>query len=359
MIGTRDTRICQALLLLLLMPYSPVRAQLWHHTPFHGRLSIDDDFTVSHPAGLHKNTIISEAVVAQFRKFSSETFTGVEPACLHSLRLVRTGSMCTFEVATFTVTVLTSPPFWAAWWFWITLFAALAAVSMLLLRRTFESLRREVRAQKQFSQALIESQEKERRKIAAVLRDSIGRSLIIIRNRAVRSMESQNPGEREHLGEISSLAGEAIITVRGIAHDLRPHQLDRLGLTKALRSIVFRQSGSSGISLTADLDTIDGILAPEHEINLYRIFQESINNIIQHSGATRAHIIVRRDPTIIHVTIQDNGRGLPADKIHPARSGRRPLGLTRMMERAQLMGGMLTVDSPGSSGTIVTLTLPI
>lgn len=194
-------------------------------------------------------------------------------------------------------------------------------------------------------------------KIATVLRDNIGRRLIAVRSRGARRRALGPPEERESPDEISSLTGQAISILWQAALDLHPHRLDARGLTDAIRSLVLRQS-SPDISFAADLEGIDGILPYAFEINLYRIVEESINNIIRHSLATRAHIIVRRDPTIIHITIQDNGRGLQHTRPHTAGSDRATTGFLIMSERARMMGGMLTIDSPESAGTIVTLTVP-
>jgi signal transduction histidine kinase len=258
--------------------------------------------------------------------------------------------------ASFTSAILLWTPLIASWWPWVLVFGILVAAGIVIARRACTSLRREVMAHRAFLGELIESQDRERREIAAVLRENIGRRLLAVRRHAVRHMTSGSVEKPAHPDEISSLVGEAISTLRRTALDLHPHRLDTRGVTEAIRSLVLRQS--TVISFAIDIESIDGILPPGHEINLYRIVEESINNIIRHSGATTAHIIVRRDPTLIHVTIQDNGRGLVSGEHLTAGSFRATSGLLVMTERARLIGGMVTVDSPGSAGTIVTVTVP-
>jgi len=257
------------------------------------------------------------------------------------------------------IPILISAPFWYAWWFWIAFFAVIIFLCVTLFHRRYEALRREARGQEKSSQKLIESYEHEQLQIAAALGDRLVKILATIKNRAAPGLESGDPAEREQLGEISSLASEAISIVDEITHNLRPYQLDRLGLTKAIDSMITHHSESSNITFTVDIDNIDGSFPPQHEINVYRIVQESVNNILRHAWATAAQVLIKKNPTIIHITVQDNGRGLLPHEPPGDRVGTGGYGLIRMKELARLMGGVLTVDSPGSSGTIVTVTIPI
>ena len=118
--------------------------------------------------------------------------------------------------------------------------------------------------------------------------------------------------------------------MREIAHNLRPLQLDRLGLTKAIEAIV--AVGRVGVALPADVDAIDGVFPKDAEINLYRIVQESLNNIVKHSGATAASLTVRRSRRG-----SDHGRGQRPGLRPAERTGRRTarVRLVGIAERAR------------------------
>src|SRR4030095_11898351 len=97
----------------------------------------------------------------------------------------------------------------------------------------------------------------------------------------------------EQLEEISASASQAIDEVREIAYNLRPYQLDRFGPTRTARAIFTSVADSSGIRFSADIDAIDGLFSKEAEISIYRIVQESINNIVKNYKATEATLVLR------------------------------------------------------------------
>src|SRR5262249_39022678 len=157
----------------------------------------------------------------------------------------------------------------------------LIAAGVLLYKRRISTLKRAHQAREAFSRQLIESQEAERKRIAAELHDSLGQNLLVIKNRALLAMTSANEGTLEQLTEISSATDQAIDEVSEIAYNLRPYHLDRLGLARAIEAMLRRVSGSSGINFSSDIDELDGLLDERSEISLYRIIQESVNNIVK------------------------------------------------------------------------------
>jgi signal transduction histidine kinase len=110
-------------------------------------------------------------------------------------------------------------------------------------------------------------------------------------------------------------------------------------------------SGSSGIRFTADIDALDGIFSKEDETNLYRIVQESINNIVKHSGASEATVAIKEDSRGVRITIRDNGRGFAPGAMDDSGSPRTGLGLTTISERARILGGKHAVHSVPGEGT--------
>ena len=257
--------------------------------------------------------------------------------------------------------VIVHPPFWRTWWFISLTAAGIVALTFLAYQRRITQLKRAHAAQEAFSQQLIESQEKERKRIAAELHDSLGQNLLVIKNRALLSLNSPDKVDNtlEQLNEISLAASQAIEEVREIAHDLRPFQLDRLGLTKAIESMIRKVSASSGVKFKTEIQQIDGIFAKAAEINLYRIVQECVNNIIKHSGATEATLLMHRDERGVQITVSDNGKGFILPDGTANRSGKAGFGLSGISERARILGGKEIIQSAPGQGTKITLKIGI
>jgi signal transduction histidine kinase/ligand-binding sensor domain-containing protein len=251
------------------------------------------------------------------------------------------------------------PPFWKTWWFFSLVLASFAAVVLLGFKLRIRQLERARRAQEAFSQQLISSQESERKRIAAELHDSLGQHLLIIKNSALLglgTLQQQDRG-KEQLDDISATASQAIEEVREISYNLRPYQLDDLGLTKAIEFIIDKVAGSSEIRFASALDRIDNLFSPEAEINIYRIVQESLNNIVKHSGASQAKVIIERRSRNVDLTIQDNGRGFNPEKSTRSERNGGGFGLKGISERARMLGATYVIDSAAGEGTMITLKL--
>jgi signal transduction histidine kinase/streptogramin lyase len=263
------------------------------------------------------------------------------------------------KAATLIVSVV--PPFWRTWWFSVLMMLTLLGILALAYRRRIEHLKKAHAAQEAFSKQLLEYQERERQRIAAELHDGLGQSLLIIKNRAF--LASSDNGDRdisqEQLDEISASASQAIEEVREIAYNLRPYQLDRFGLTRTLQAIFTRFSNLSGTRFSVEIDPIDGLFSNEDEISIYRIIQESINNIVKHAHATEAKLIIRREAREIHIQIEDNGQGIKSSAAIAAEVRAGGFGLMGMTERVRLLGGTCRIDSTPGHGTTIMIKLRI
>lgn len=208
---------------------------------------------------------------------------------------------------------------------------------------------------------MIQSQENERKRIAAELHDSLGQNLLIIKNRALLGVNvSRDDGAaKEQFDEITASASHAIEEVREIAYNLRPYHLDRLGLTSTIEDMVEKVATVSGIHFTAEIAPLDGLFSKEDEMNLYRIVQESINNIVKHSQATEAKVEITRDTYGVYLTIHDNGRGFVPEATTSTELRRRGFGLTGIAERVRMLGGTQKIRSGPGQGTTVTIKLPL
>jgi len=200
-------------------------------------------------------------------------------------------------------------------------------------------------------------QDEERQRVAAELHDGLGQSLAIIKNRAQIGLRSQENPDRmiEQLEEISATATASILEVREIAHNLRPYELDRLGLGAAIESMVERVSNSTSIRLTADFERMEDLLSPEAETSVYRIVQEALSNVIQHSKATAARIEMRTSGRHMTISIQDNGKGFPVSNGNGDHAG--GVGLAGIAERVRGLGGFFEIVSQPEGGTTLTIHL--
>lgn len=206
--------------------------------------------------------------------------------------------------------------------------------------------------ERQFSGALLETQEEERRRIAGELHDGIGQNLVVMSNR-LRAMLSGGVTERERiLGEIFTVNRETLDQVRGLARNLHPPELDRLGLSVSMARMVERAVADTAIELSLAIEPVDESLASEQKIQLYRIAQEATTNAVKHAAATRIVVSLRAQEQQVELSVEDNGRGFdPAE----ADGG---LGLATMRRRAALIGAEMVFSAKPGSGTRVHVALP-
>ena len=204
-------------------------------------------------------------------------------------------------------------------------------------------------------------QDEERTRVAAELHDGLGQSLAIITNRALIGLRALPDASRtgEQLQDIVSTASSAIGEVREIAHNLRPYELDRLGLVAAIESMIEKVSDSSSIDISKNLELMSGALSSEAETSIYRIVQEALNNVINHSGATKARVEIEQQGKQLAIRVQDNGKGIPTNP--PLTNGNRSagFGLAGIAERVRALGGTFWIDSSAGKGTRLNISLEL
>jgi signal transduction histidine kinase len=254
------------------------------------------------------------------------------------------------------------PAWYQTVWFRTLAVVAVCGTGLGFYRRRITHLEAQRAVQEEFSRRLIESQDAERKRIAAELHDSLGQELLLIKNRALLGLNAPLPAAQapEHLAEISRLSSAALQEVRDIAYNLRPYQLDQFGLTEGIEAVVRKLISASGIEFTVEVDPIDGIFSTADENHLFRIIQEATSNIVKHSGAHQAHVRLHRDDSLLRVLIKDDGRGFRAELNNSmARAAQSGFGLPGMAERVRILGGTMQVKSAPGQGTHLDLTLPI
>ena len=240
--------------------------------------------------------------------------------------------------------------FWRTRWFYGLCFLAIAGIAFLFYNWRVTKLKREKLAQQTFSQQLIESQETERKRIAVELHDGLGQNLVIIKNRALIGLNAPENHERmlAQMTEISEAVSATIAEVRGIARNLHPYQIEYLGLTTALKAMIKTAAEASNVEFSIEIDELGKQLQKAVEINLYRIAQEAVNNILKHSQATKASVVFGKNGRSLDVTIEDNGIGFALDSVNTNRG----LGLVGIGERAKMLDAQYEINSTEKGTTI-------
>lgn len=242
----------------------------------------------------------------------------------------------------------------------LRLLTALAAPMATAIEnaRLFEQVRNG-RAQLQaLSRRLVEVQEAERGHVARELHDETGQALSsLLLSLSMLEQEAGDPqAVRARIAGLEAMVDEMLENLHRLATNLRPATLDFLGLIPALEQYIETFSEQYGIPV--EFETVgltpEDRLPPEVETALYRIVQEALTNVIRHAQATRVDVLLeRRDDRVVAI-IEDDGMGFDAEAAK--QSGR--LGLFGMQERAEMLGGRLTIESAAGMGTTVYVEVP-
>jgi signal transduction histidine kinase/ligand-binding sensor domain-containing protein len=256
------------------------------------------------------------------------------------------------------IKIIITPPWWQRWWFKGFLILLLAGFAYFGINNRYEKLKKEKIAQEVITRKIIESNEEERKKIAADLHDSVGQDLVILKNTAnIAAKKSGNNSELiKFLNKISELSSSALNNIRNISHILRPVELDKLGLTETINSIIEMVSSSSEIKFTSDIDNIDNLFDKNDDVNFCRIIQESLNNILKHSKATMASVQIKLVRDEILTIIKDNGTGFNTEENG---KGKSKFGLMGMKERVRMLNGILEINSAPGKGTELIIKTPL
>lgn len=252
--------------------------------------------------------------------------------------------------------IVVVPPFYRTTWFAALTIAFIGATAFGAHRWRLSAIERRQAVQQAFARQLIDSQEADRKRIAADLHDGVSQTLVVIRNWAAGIQTADDAAQRR-LGQIASAASQALGEVREVVHELLPYHLEQLGLQRAIREAAARVSDASGISVTCALLDVDNALAPDMALRLFRIVQEALNNVVKHSAATRVALDARVESGTVRLTVRDDGRGFNPETVVPTTSGH-GFGLVGISERARMMGGSVTLESAPGQGTSLVVEIP-
>jgi PAS domain S-box-containing protein len=229
-------------------------------------------------------------------------------------------------------------------------------------QRTEEALKKSEKELRFLTAQLLSIQEQERRRVARELHDELGQDLTVLKIHLVDIEEKLATDQQElrtNCEKMLSYLDTVIENVRRLAWDLSPSSLEDLGLSSALRYLVDDICSNHHMKNAVAIDEIDHLFSPETQINIYRIFQESLTNVVRYAGASRVSVKVKRGKDKVSFVIRDNGQGFDLKKAMSQKVAGRCLGLTAMNERARMTRGSLQISSQKGKGTAIMFTIPI
>ena len=213
---------------------------------------------------------------------------------------------------------------------------------------------------RELSNRLLQTQEEERRHIARELHDSAGQ-LIAALAMNLASMTrhvGKNPVLGKALDDSQTLVQQLNKEIRTTSYLLHPPLLDENGLPEAIRWYLHGLMERSGLSVDLDIAKDFGRLPSEIELAIFRVVQECLTNIHRHSGSKIAMVRLSRIAGEVALEIQDQGKGIPPEKLDRVRAQRSGVGITGMRERIRHFHGAMQIHSNGK-GTKISVTVPL
>lgn len=238
-----------------------------------------------------------------------------------------------------------------------------AAIEIALQKKELEDALLESQGElRRLSSHLMETQERERKRISLELHDELGQALMVLKLK-LSAIDRRIPKDqielREDCRELRQYVDQIIDKVRGLSHGLTPPNIEDLGLSGALSQLLKELTKNMKIQTESEIGEMNHLFSLEEQTNIYRIFQEALTNIVKHAQARLISITVKRLKDTISLVVEDDGRGFEVEKVLEETSTERGLGLTAMEERIRLLRGNMDIRSRRGKGTRLTFSIPI
>ncbi|MCX7875287.1 MAG: ATP-binding protein [Melioribacteraceae bacterium] len=212
---------------------------------------------------------------------------------------------------------------------------------------------------KKFSEDLQNKIEEERNQISKTLHDGVGQSLSLLRIKLNNYHDKFcNSNSNDDLIEIINSLEETIAELKRISYSLKPRNLEAMGLKMAISQLIDEITIQTGIKGDLNFSDDNTRFDERIEINLFRIVQESLNNIVKYSKATNFAIQLISGKNFIRLIISDNGIGFNPEKVLKRSGLNGGMGLLNIKERVDSIGGTLKIDSQDKNGTVIIIELP-
>jgi len=234
------------------------------------------------------------------------------------------------------------------------LISFLIIFGVILIREIFYSLKRaetdRTRTEKRVLNAIISTEENERRRFAKDLHDGLGPILSTVK----MSLSSLTPRISDSSGVVilnntNHLVNEAISTIKDISNNLSPHVLTNFGLTSAISAFTSKINQTKAIEIDFKSNMENVRLENDKEVVIYRAACELINNAIRHSGASRIEIELNKNEKIVTLQFYDNGRGFDTSSL--TLEDNKGMGLSNIETRVKTVEGVFILESTPGKGT--------
>lgn len=217
----------------------------------------------------------------------------------------------------------------------------------------------EIASQKEIrTKAIIEAEEKERRRIAQDLHDGVGQLLSAAKlnlSNLESKMGTQTEEQKTAMQNALSLVDDSVKEVRAVSHNMMPNTLIKLGLASAVREFITKLGNAPTLKVDLEIVGLDTRLENQVETVLYRVIQEIVNNIIKHAKASQISMQLIRHETELNIMIEDNGVGFDTKQLDNFEG----IGLKGIQTRIEFLNGSVHFDSSVGRGTTVIIDVPL
>jgi signal transduction histidine kinase len=204
---------------------------------------------------------------------------------------------------------------------------------------------------------LITAQEEERTRIARELHDDLSQRMAVLQiglEQFKQGLPDISPTAQKQLRTVAETAKEVSTDIHNLSHQLHPARLELLGLVASLKGFCAEFSAQHELAVQLVHSNVPGQIPKDVTLCLYRITQEALQNVVNHSGSAEAEVELSGHPDEIRLCISDSGRGFDVESV----KGVAGLGLISMRERLRLVGGHLSIESEPSHGTRIRVRVP-
>jgi signal transduction histidine kinase len=221
-------------------------------------------------------------------------------------------------------------------------------------------LRESEKQLRSLSSQLLMVQEKERQKISMELHDELGQALMVLKFQLQRISKEKKKSKAAEFQSLLHYLDGVIEKVRRLSRDLIPASLEQFGLSAAIQNLLEEVGKHVNVHWSPEeFNGIDQLFSSLQQVNIYRIFQESLTNIARHAQASQITVSIKKLDDHVLFNVEDNGQGFDLKQVWDREDREIGIGLTAMQERARLAGGFLILWSKPGAGTKITINIPI
>ncbi len=237
------------------------------------------------------------------------------------------------------------------------------AGTSIMLHEALKRSQRSTIQERELAREAIRSRDEERRRIARELHDEVGQSLASLKlnlkwaEDVVRSRGAMDNAVTE-LSLARDSVGAILRTMRDLSHTLYPGILDSLGLSAAIKELLYQSTRRAGIEVLCSVTGPEKPLSKETAVGLYRCCQEAVNNVLRHSRASRISVEIVYEDDEVRVTVEDNGKGFDPGNIHETGGQIVSVGFWTIRQRVADLGGSFRLSTAPGNGTAVEICVP-